>query len=87
MVWVFPEYGGQVAVRFGDWKLVRQRLHTEQPGPWELYDLANDRGEEHDVADRHPDVVASGVEILRTEMEDNPLFPVTVPGVNDRAEP
>ncbi len=26
LFWVFPEYGGQVAIRMGNWKLVRQNL-------------------------------------------------------------
>jgi arylsulfatase A-like enzyme len=34
MVWVFPEYGGQVAVRIGGMKAVRQRLATKAPGAW-----------------------------------------------------
>ena len=32
MIWVFPEYGGQVAVRLGDFKVVRQGLKTKTPG-------------------------------------------------------
>ena len=44
MIWVFPQYNGQVAVRLGDFKLVRQNLQTRSPGPWEVYDLANDSG-------------------------------------------
>ncbi len=33
MIWVFPEYQGQVAVRLGDFKLVRQKLKTKTPAP------------------------------------------------------
>jgi hypothetical protein len=50
MVWVFPEYGGQVAVRIGDFKVVRQRLTTPNPGNWEVYDMSVDREETHDLA-------------------------------------
>jgi arylsulfatase A-like enzyme len=82
MVWVFPEYGGQVAVRWQDWKLVRQKLKTKRPGPWELYRLDTDHSEEHDLAAEHPTEVAHGLEIFRDQMLPNAIFPVPVPGVN-----
>jgi arylsulfatase A-like enzyme len=34
------------AIRMGDWKLIG----TGKDGPWELYDMARDRSEQHDVA-------------------------------------
>lgn len=81
MVWVFPEYSGQVAVRFGNWKLIRRGLKRKNKGPdaWELYDMVNDRGETTNVADEHPDVVAEGRAILRDQADDNPIFPVPIP--------
>ena len=42
-------------VRSGNWQLVNVK---NRPKTWELYDLANDPGEEHDVAAQHPAVVA-----------------------------
>ena len=46
-------HDGHRAIRVGDWKLVADRQ-----GPWELYHLADDRGESHDLAAAHPDRVA-----------------------------
>lgn len=85
MIWVFPEYGGQVAVRFGDWKLVRRNLKrkNQDPGPWELYNLAADPGETTNVAEKHPDLVERGDDILRRQMASNEFFPVVVPGIHD----
>jgi arylsulfatase A-like enzyme len=40
-------------LRDGDWKLV-----SFQSQPWELYNLAEDRTELHDLAARHPEIVA-----------------------------
>lgn len=44
---------GHRAVRVGDWKLV-----AAKGTPWELYDLARDRCETHDLAAANPDRVA-----------------------------
>jgi arylsulfatase A-like enzyme len=81
MVWVFPEYGGQVAVQLGDLKAVRRGLATPQPGPWELYDLARDSGETRNLAAERPDVIRAAEDVLRREMQPNRLFPVSVPGL------
>ena len=81
MVWVFPEYGGQVAVRMDDFKAVRQRLKTAQPGPWELYDLKADPHERYDLSTRHPERIARAEAILRDQIDDNPVFPVPIPGL------
>lgn len=50
---LFWEHEGNKAVRDGDWKLV-QRFGE----PWELYDIAHDRGESHDLAAAQPATVA-----------------------------
>jgi len=85
MLWVFPEYGGQVAVRLGEFKLVRQRLTTKNPGPWEVYDLSQDDAEAVDVAAAHPELILQAEALLRREVSANPLFPVPLPGVADPA--
>jgi arylsulfatase len=46
-------YGTDRGLRDGDWKLV-----SFQSQPWELYNLAEDRTELHDLAGKHPDVLA-----------------------------
>lgn len=48
------EHEGNRALREGNWKIVAVR-----DGPWELYDLANDRSESHNLAGQHPDRVGS----------------------------
>lgn len=49
---VFMEHEGNRAVRDARWKLVA--LHDK---PWELYDIAIDRTEMHNLAVQHPEIV------------------------------
>jgi arylsulfatase A-like enzyme len=51
-------HGGGEAVRMGDWKAVRPPAREPGRGRIELYDLARDIGEERDVANANPKVVA-----------------------------
>ncbi len=60
LYWEFHERGFNQAVRLGHWKAVRH-----QPGtPLELFDLASDLGEQHDVAQEHPDTLSRVEAIL-----------------------
>ena len=63
---LYWEYGGQLAVRMGDWKGILHRkgrgdwhevLASKTPR-WELYDVGRDVSEAHDLAAGHPDVIA-----------------------------
>jgi len=49
---IYWEHEGNRAVRQGKWKLV-----SKHPGGWELYDMDNDRTEQHDLASQHPEKV------------------------------
>ena len=84
MVWVFTEYGGQVAVRIGNFKVVRQGLRTAKPGPWEVYDLSQDRGEQRDLAAARPDLVSEARSVLAREMAPNEIFPLSMPDLPAR---
>ncbi len=62
----FPEYGGQQALRMGNWKALRMGLHKGNK-QWKLYDLVNDPHELHDLADANPNVIARVKEICLKE--------------------
>lgn len=65
---LFFERQGNEAIRLGDWKLVRPYNEGkasgdpdgigERTGQWELYHLAVDPGETHNLAQAHPERVA-----------------------------
>jgi arylsulfatase A-like enzyme len=70
--WEFHERGSAQAVRIRDWKAVRSKTGA----PIEVYDLKNDRGEDHDVAANHPDVVAKAEALFRSARIDSPHWPL-----------
>lgn len=82
MLWVFPEYQGQVAVRMGEFKLTRQSLKTKKPGDWEVYNLAKDIGEKTNIAAEHGELIKQAEVLLRREVSPNANFPLRLfPGV------
>jgi arylsulfatase A-like enzyme len=81
MLWVYPEYGGQVAVRIGDFKVIRQGLKTKRPGPWQVFDLENDPMETRDLAAAKPELIEEAVTLLQREVAPNDKFPMAIPGV------
>jgi arylsulfatase B len=56
----------KTAIRHGDWKLVKNPGWGRKDAPWELYQLAEDSGESHDLAKERPERVRA----LRRKWED-----------------
>jgi arylsulfatase len=76
MLWDFHNYGGQIAIRDGQWKAVRQAVLSKKPGAWELYDLSTDREEQIDLAAKFPEKIqALEAEYIATRTVE-PDFPV-----------
>jgi arylsulfatase A-like enzyme len=74
----FSGYGGQQSIRVGDWKAVRQQM-SKGNLEIELYNLADDIGEQHDVAKDHPEIVDQLTQLMeqvRTPSTEFPLVPV-----------
>ena len=62
LYWEFHERGFQQAVRMGPWKAVR----LKKDAPLEIYNLASDPGEQHEIAAANPKIVAQIEEYLKT---------------------
>jgi len=77
MVWTGGAYEGQVAVRLGDWKVVRRNLFKNKKGgalDWEVYHLAEDIGETKDLSATRRDLIEKAMEVLRKEYVHSPDF-------------
>jgi arylsulfatase A-like enzyme len=77
LFWDFGGYGGQQAVRFGDWKGLRRNLHRGNT-KLELYNLATDPGEQNNLADKHPEIVKRIEQILAQQHRPSADFPIKV---------
>ena len=66
LFWDYPEYGGQQAVRMGQWKGIRKNIKKGNL-EIELYDLSTDLQELNDVADENPEIVKKIAEIMTSE--------------------
>jgi uncharacterized sulfatase len=69
----FYEQGGRQSVRFGNWKAIRQPMLS---GPVQLFDLAKDLGETHDLAATRPDIVKQAVAYLDEAHVPHPSWQV-----------
>lgn len=83
MYWEFPTYGGQVAIRMGDWKVVRQNLKNKETPTLELYNLKNDPTETMNVANAHPDILEKAAEIFQKEREIPELDNFKIPTISE----
>ena len=72
LYWEFHERGFSQAVRFGDWKAVRNNPQK----PIELYDLKADIGEKHDVAAGNAPLAQKAAGLMKSLRVDSPEFPI-----------
>jgi len=56
LYWEFPAYGGQQAIRMGNWKGIKKNLFKGS-GAFALYDLYTDPKELNDLAKKYPEIV------------------------------
>lgn len=75
LYWEFIAYGGQQALRMGDWKGLRRDITVTKSLKTELYNLADDPGEKHDLAAEHPDIVAQIEAAMATARRPSEHFP------------
>ncbi len=79
LYWEFPESGGQVAIRFGDWKLIRQHLKDKEPPTLERYNLREDPLETNNVAEANPEILAQAETIFAKAHQPSELERFRIP--------
>jgi arylsulfatase A-like enzyme len=80
--WELHEGRPQQAVRFGDWKAVK----NSPSAAVELYDLKADPGETKNLADAKPDLVKRAVELMAAARTDHPDWPLKEPAPKAKAK-
>ena len=71
LFWDFAGYGGQVALRQGNWKAIVPSVKNNPAGKVELYNLADDPSEETDLSGKHADKVEAFTRLM-IESRDEP---------------
>ena len=72
----FQEEGGKQGIRQGDWKLIRFQVNKGDNSYYELYNLAADPQEIHNVAAIHPEKVASMKKLMLEAHVNDPNWPL-----------
>lgn len=68
----YPRVGISVALRKGQWKVVRHQADQ----PWQLYNLKEDVGETVDLAAKCPEIVTALSRLAEAAHEPSPYWPV-----------
>ena len=79
LYWEFHERGGRKALRKGDWKLVQYEVFNPEKTSTELYNLADDVGEENNVAAENPEVVKELLTLINSARIESEDFPFKAP--------
>jgi arylsulfatase A-like enzyme len=73
LFWEFHEKGGRLAVRKGDWKAVRYNVLKGEE-PTQLYNLAEDIGEENNLAPQYPELVKELEKVMKNSHTESDVF-------------
>lgn len=83
LYWEFPEYGGQLAIRMGDWKVVKRNLkNKKKEATLELYNLKTDIRETNNVADEHPEIIEKANSILKSQHTEPSIEKFKIPALS-----
>ena len=66
----YPEKGGQLAIRMGNWKGVKLDVRHHKEKKWMLFDLKQDEYETNDIAAKHPEIIRQFEAIVKKEHQD-----------------
>lgn len=70
----FQEMNGKQAVIRGDWKLIHQNIRKNPV--FELYNLASDPSENHNIVSLYPEIAIEMKEIMKSARTEDPNWPL-----------
>lgn len=74
LYWEFFEQGGKQAILKDNWKAIKLNVRDQStPVVFELYDISKDTGEQVNVADQHPEVVAEMEKLFKEARVEFPV--------------
>lgn len=77
LYWEFPAVGGRLAIRKGNWKAVKYNYFSSPGSDLELYNLAEDVGEQNNIAAENPEIVKEMESIFIKTHTPSAVFPFT----------
>jgi arylsulfatase A-like enzyme len=93
LYWEFYEQGSRQAVRFGDWKVIREPImrgemwktlrEPKMIGRVELFNLATDPREEKDLSAEKPLILKRGIHYMNEAHVDDPRWEIKPAGPNE----
>lgn len=83
LFWVFPSYGGQVAIRMGEWKVLRKNLKNQKEATLELYNLKKDPRELNNLADEYPEIIQKAAAIFEKEYKEPEVKDFRIPAIEN----
>ena len=86
---IYWEHEGNRAIRMGDWKLVAKgnKADRAKPVTWELYNIAKDRAELHDLSEKQPERAAAMAGKWQAYAERCNVFPAPKPKAKKKKTP
>jgi len=76
LYWEFYEQGSRQAVRFGNWKAIREPMLS---GEVKLFDLSSDLGETKDLSKARPELINKAVSYMNTAHVPHPNWQPRTP--------
>lgn len=74
LYWEFSQTNGRVALRQGDWKIVRYNiLGTKKKSSYELYNLKDDLSEKNNLAKKHPEKIEEMRKLIKSAHKKSPV--------------
>ena len=84
---LYWEHEGNKAIRSENWKMVAKSFNTEPyEGPWELYNLANDKTELNDLSATLPEKVRELDSMWKKWASENNVFPINGTNMGQRGK-